>query len=248
MTSGAEGDVPWWKAAKAKSLQRKAAIANTGAAQIGDSFLIVTEGTVTEPTYFALLTHDLQLSTVKVKVIPGNHSHPPHVIQTAADEVKNLAKRAKKNQVGIDGVKKYDHVWAVIDTDVATREGIWNDVEQKARDLKVQLAHSTPCFEYWLLLHLKMTMRGDLIDGDSAKAAFRQELDADYSTNEKIAGSALEMILEKWPIAAQNAAQVRHHHQTGGTPIPANPSTEVDLLVTALNDSAQAHNRAKPNP
>jgi hypothetical protein len=120
---------------------------------------------VTEPVYFELLRESLQLSTVTVKVIPGQHSDPRHVIQSAAKEVKALARRVKKKKVAVTELEKFDHVWAVIDTDVAMRQGFWNDVVQKARDLNVNLAHSTPCFEYWLLLHLRMTTRGDLIDG-----------------------------------------------------------------------------------
>jgi RloB-like protein/SWI2/SNF2 ATPase len=126
----------WWKA-KELSLKRKAAAAlRPACAQPGDSFLIVTEGTVTEPAYFDLLRSSLQLSTVTVKVIPGKHSDPRHVIQSAADEVKTLARRVKRKKVGVTELERFDHVWAVIDTDVATRADgtrtpFWNDVIQK---------------------------------------------------------------------------------------------------------------------
>jgi len=107
-------DVPWWKASKEQSLQRKAAAKKKAGAQPGDSFLIVTEGTVTEPTYPGLIRNSLQLSTVTVQVIPGKASDPRHVIDTANDTVKDLAQRAKKKQTAVDEVEKYDHVWAVI--------------------------------------------------------------------------------------------------------------------------------------
>lgn len=57
------GYVPdWWKAPKAASLERKKRAAQAGAtAKPGDTFLIVTEGTVTEPVYFEFLLQDLQL-------------------------------------------------------------------------------------------------------------------------------------------------------------------------------------------
>ena len=62
----------WWLEAKAASLERKRlAVAATALAKPGDAFLIVTEGTVTEPIYFDLLLRDLQLSVVRVKVQPG---------------------------------------------------------------------------------------------------------------------------------------------------------------------------------
>ena len=233
----------WWKA-KELSLKRKAAAAMRPAcANPGDSFLIVTEGTVTEPVYFELLRESLQLSTVTVKVMPGKASDPRHVIQSAADEVKKLARRVRQKNVAATELKSFDHVWAVIDTDVAIRLGYWNDVIQKARDLKVKLAHSTPCFEYWLLLHLKMTTRGDLINGDTAKRAFRDELGHEYSTNREITEQAFKSLIPRWPTAARNAQKVRQHHDDANTPSPADPSTEIDRIVSALNDSAPPHLR-----
>jgi hypothetical protein len=138
-------------------------------------------------------------------------------------------------------VKKFDQVWAVIDTDVATRQGFWNDVIQKSRDLKIRLAHSTPCFEYWLLLHLKMTTRSDLVDGTAAKKVFGDELGCAYSSSRNITKSVLDRIISNWPTAVRHARQVRQHHQAGNSPLPANPSTEVDLLCCALNDAALEH-------
>lgn len=239
-------NLPWYKA-KELSLQRKAAAAMRAAcAAAGDSFLIVTEGTVTEPVYFELLRESLQLSTVTVKVMPGKASDPRHVIQSAADEVKALARRVKKKKVAVTELESFDHVWAVIDTDVAVRQGFWNDVVQKARDLNVKLAHSTPCFEYWLLLHLKITTRADLVDGSAAKKAFRDELGQDYSTNREISEEAFKGLLSSWPTAVKNAQTVRKHHEDANTPIPANPSTEVDLLACAMNDSTPPHLRKIP--
>lgn len=238
--------LPWYKA-RELSLERRAQSALRAAfASPGDSFLIITEGTVTEPVYFELLRESMQLSTVTVKVIPGKHSDPRHVIQSAADEVKALARRVKKKKVAVTELEKFDHVWAVIDTDVATRQGFWNDVVQKARDLKIRLAQSTPCFEYWLLLHLSMTARGDLIDGDTAKRAFRAEFGRDYTTNRDTTVEAFKILLHDWPKAVKNAQQVRHHHTTGATPPPANPSTDVDSIVCALNDSQPPHLRKMP--
>lgn len=160
--------------------------------------------------------------------------------------VNDLKKRAKKNRLAVDEVKKYDHVWAVIDTDVAIREGFWNAVIQKADAKGVKLAHSTPCFEYWLLLHLKMTTRSDLVNGDAAKKVFKEELGRDYSTNRRVAEDAIASIQPQWPIAMTHAQQVRQGHKSAGTQSPANPSTEVDILACSMNDSAQPHNRKIP--
>ena len=207
------------------------------AASAGDAFLIVTEGKVTEPVYFNLLLRDLHLSTVRIKVQPGDASDPRRVILTAERLAKEQKINAKNSLLGINEPAKFDHVWAVVDTDVAVRNHIWNDVEQLAAARKVKLAHSTPCFEFWLLLHFGFTTRTDLVDGTAAKAAVKHALGRDYSTNEATAKQAIATFLSKWPEAVGHAERVRRHHEEAQTPKPANPSTEVDRLVRALNDS-----------
>ncbi len=235
----------WWLEAKATSLERKRrAVAASALAKPGDAFLIVTEGLVTEPVYFDLLLRDLQLSVVRIKVQPSDHSDPRHVIRTAEREAKDQLRKAKKGILGINEPAKFDHVWAVVDTDVAVRNHIWNDVQQLATAKKVTLAHSTPCFEFWLLLHLVgFTTRADMMDGDAAKSAVKQALGRDYSTNEETAKETIATFVSKWPEAVGAAERVRRHHQDAATPQPANPSTEVDRLVRAMNDSAPGHLR-----
>jgi hypothetical protein len=235
----------WWLEAKAASLERKRrTVAAAGLAKPGDAFLIVTEGTVTEPVYFDLLLRDLQLSIVRIKVQPGDASDPRHVIRTAEREAKEQVRKARKGVLGINEPPKFDHVWAVVDTDVAVRNQIWNDVYQLAIAKKVTLAHSTPCFEFWLLLHLvDFTTRADLVNGDAAKSAVKNALGRDYSTNEETAKEAIATFISKWPESVGHAEQVRRHHRNAATPQPANPSTEVDRLVRAMNDSAPEHLR-----
>lgn len=235
----------WWLEAKAASLERKRRVVTTAAlAKPGDAFLIVTEGTVTEPIYFDLLLRDLQLSVVRIKVQPGDASDPRHVIRTAEREAKAQVRKAKKGVLGINEPAKFDHVWAVVDTDVAVRNHIWNDVRQLAIAKKVALADSTPCFEFWLLLHLLgFTTRADLVNGAAAKSAVKHALGRDYSTNAETAREAIATLIAKWPESIGYAEQVRRHHRDAATPQPANPSTEVDRLVRAMNDSAPEHLR-----
>jgi len=244
MTDACGYDPDWWKAAKAASVvrQRRAAVP-CATAQPGDAFLIVTEGRVTEPVYFDFLLANLKLHAVRVKVMPGRASDPRHVIETAANEVKEQLRKYRKGLLAITEPAKFEHVWAVIDTDVAVRMGYWNDVKQLAAARKVRLAYSTPCFEYWLLLHLLDTTRGDLVDGDAAKHAVKQELGRDYSTNEETACEVMPLFMPHWQQAVLRAQRVRKLHVDAATPEPANPSTEVDRLVQALNDSAPDYTR-----
>ena len=237
-------ETPWWQIAKAQSLERKAKQASTlSNVQAGDAFLIVTEGRVTEPVYFELLRSDLQGSAIQIRVVPGTHSASQYVIETAARAAKNQLRKAKRGQLSIREPAKFDHVWAVIDTDVAVRDGFWNEVETLARSRNVKLAYSTPCFEFWLLLHIRGFTTGPLLDGESAKRAVGQELKSNYSTNEKVARQALQTLIDKWPDAVGNGDKVREFHISAATPLRANPSTEVCALVRALNDSVPEHQR-----
>jgi hypothetical protein len=239
MSEDAAYNPNWWLEAKAASLERKRRVV---AASAGDAFLIVTEGKVTEPVYFNLLLRDLHLSTVRIKVQPGDASDPGHVIRTAERLANEQKRKQKKGLLANNEPAKFDHVWAVVDTDAAVRNNFWNDVLQLATAKKVKLAHSTPCFEYWLLLHLTYTTAG-LIDGTAAKAAVKHALGRDYSTNEATAKEAIATFLQKWPEAVGHAEKVRRHHEGAQTPKPANPSTEVDRLARALNDSAPEYRR-----
>lgn len=238
-------DPDWWKKPRDESLERKeaAVVVASETAQAGDTILIVTEGTVTEPVYFELLLPSLELTQVTVKVMPGRASHPRHVIASAAHEGVEQRNRARRGELGNREPAKFDQVWAVIDTDVAVRENIWLDVAELAKGLGVKLAHSTPCFEYWLILHHERTTRGDLNDGDAAKSALKHLLSRDYSTNRETAREAIGGFIEGWPDATKNAEWVNHYHTDAGTPDPANPSTNVCSLVRALNDTAPRHLR-----
>ena len=123
---------------------------------------------------------------------------------------------------------------------MATRHNQWNEVTNLAKSKKVQLAYSTPCFEYWVLLHLKYTTR-PIEDGESAKKLIEETFGQPYSTNEDETKQAFQQIIVNWPEAVKRAKRVREHHEAGGTDIPANPSTEVDHLVQLLNNAAPLH-------
>lgn len=237
-----ESDQAWWLEAAASSLERKRAKskAESALAQPGDSFLIVTEGKVTEPVYMSLLRSYLQLPAVQIKIAPGDASDPRHVIRSAAREKKEHSQRAKKGHLGAAEPSRYDHVWAVIDTDVAVRNGIWNDVSQLAARSKVKLAHSTPCFEYWILLHLHYTT-APLVDGDAAKTAVRRALQNDYCTNREVTERTFSGLIPNWQAAQACAERVRKFHLDAGTPLPADPSTDVDLLVRSLYEALPPH-------
>ncbi len=235
-------DLPWWKEEAARSILRKAAARRMeSGVNPGDSFLIVTEGTVTEPLYFQCLRDEMKLSVVEIHVQPGDGSHPLKVIDTAVRLAKERKADMSKHRENQSFSKtSFDHVWAVIDTDVATRNGIWDQVKAAAAAGNVSLAPSTPCFEYWLLLHLSCST-APLMDGAAAKAALKTAgFDCAASATAEVSVPGL---IPHWPQAVKHAERVRKHHLDGRTPDPANPSTAVDFLLRALDDSLPVSRR-----
>jgi hypothetical protein len=119
-------------------------------------FVIASEGTETEPAYFtALEAHILQTPelnrVVRVEVLSrrdkgDTHSDPKQIIELLDEFKKNHA------------LKSDDELWLLIDRDhrqSATEKRKIADIQQLCKQKGYQFCISTPCFELWLLLHLK---------------------------------------------------------------------------------------------
>lgn len=108
--------------------------------------VVATEGEKTEPQYFTdLISRDYyENSRVHVHVIRrGSHSSAPkHVIDALNDFRREYR------------LKGGDELWMVIDTDSWPEEQL-SDVATKCQQKGYRLAVSNPCFELWLLLHVK---------------------------------------------------------------------------------------------
>lgn len=105
-------------------------------------FIVASEGTKTEPQYFAAL--DCQRAVVKVECLKGKHqSAPPRVLQRM------------KRRLGKENLRSSDEAWLVVDKDQWTDEQLeqlhgWS----KCAD-NYGFALSNPNFEYWVLLHFE---------------------------------------------------------------------------------------------
>ncbi|MCX6902551.1 MAG: RloB family protein [Verrucomicrobia bacterium] len=204
----------------------------------GDSFLIVTEGEVTERRYFESLRETLQVNPVTVRVVHPSCTDAKGLVQAARDARDDVAERRRRCQAGNTEVAGYDHVWVLFDTDVPARQGQLGPALDLARKEGIRVGHSTPSVELWLLLHFR-DRPGPLLNSADAKRAVAEAWGQHYD-------KSAETFLKLWPAlrpnipaAVNRAIQVREYHQKGETPSPANPSTEVDLLVRALDASVQ---------
>lgn len=109
-------------------------------------FLIVCEGTQTEPEYFREMRH-LERSLIDLTISPGG---VPKTLFERAVEMKKTASADARRQE--DENRKYDHVWCVFDVD---EHPLVPETQQQARDNGIEVALSNPSFELWALLHFR---------------------------------------------------------------------------------------------
>ena len=134
------------KARTADKLER-----TTKARAQSQRFLIVCEGTKTEPNYFSELVSSLGIRPQTVKIAPNNGSSPDRIVSHALKLYEDDALCGDS----------FDKVFCVFDRDTHTT---FDAAVQRIHDLKeakkscpFEAITSSPCFEYWLLLHFGFT-------------------------------------------------------------------------------------------
>ncbi|MCP2333134.1 MULTISPECIES: RloB family protein [Actinoalloteichus] len=168
--------------------------------------LVVTEGKVTEPTYLTELRRRLRATGVSVSVVPGKHSDPSRVVDTARTQRDN-AKRAGE---------AFDSVWCVVDVD--DHRGLADAIRDASR-ARLKVAVSNPCFEIWLLWHCE-----DQTGAISSKA-LRKRVER-YLDGKRL--------LPTFPYGAWGEACRRAAMDNPAVP-PANPGSGVGELVIEMS-------------
>lgn len=102
--------------------------------------IVVSEGKLTEPDYLRALAKRHK-TLIEVKRGGGV---PMSLVDLAIEQKPR--KRSKDTNV----YDTDDEVWVIFDRDEHPR---YREAIQRARDAKVEVAYSNPCFELWLALH-----------------------------------------------------------------------------------------------
>jgi hypothetical protein len=219
----------------------------TNRVEPGSAILVVTEGVNTEPAYFQRIRERFAAPTVELVPHGAGRGDP----RALADEALRLKKERKKKmrdrKLGINRLEDFDAIWIVFDTDVLQPQKLHDGIAY-ARSKGLHIAYSEPCFEFWLLLHQKFTT------ASMAKCAnvipFLKEFLGwkNYSRDGKKKSEVLtfmESLVTKEQVktAVAHAEQVRNYHEQGGTPFPANPSTDVDHLIQAIDEAVSPANK-----
>lgn len=189
-------------------------------------YLIVCEGTKTEPHYFRELLDDLTIRGQLVRIAPNAGVSPDRVVAHALALYDGDAASGDA----------YDTVYCVFDRD---RHTTFDAAVQRTKALSAAgkplvAITSTPCFEIWLLLHFGYTAQpfhpaGKKSVGDQVVAALKAKKGfGKYGKGQKGVYAQLKGGLAD---ALDNADQLRRHCAATGS---VNPATDVDKLVLAL--------------
>lgn len=176
--------------------------------EVRKRFLIVCEGTETEPNYFR------------------SFPVPKEVI-----DIKGIGKSPKKIIEEADSINQngdYDRVWCVFDRDSWTPEE-FNLAIQTGKKKGFQMAYSNEAFELWYLLHFQFVNTG------ISRKQYGKKLDSVLGESyQKNSDNMYEKLQYKQSTAIKNAENLLKQYDPPN-PVKDNPSTTVHLLVQELN-------------
>lgn len=188
-------------------------------------YLIVCEGSKTEFNYFRDLRTDLGIDAKQVQIPQNSGNTPDRILDHAL---------ALYDEDALSG-DAYDKVYCVFDRDT---HSTFDVTVQRIKDLKsvrrskpFEAITSTPCFEFWLLLHFGYTdaafhPAGKRSVGDNAVAALKKK--SGFAAYDKGKQGIYAQLKPKLPDAIKHAQKLREESIKNRT---MNPATNVDILV-----------------
>ena len=183
---------------------------------------IVCEAAKTEPAYFSALVRDFDLPNVSIPSPKRGQWGPAGITTTIRQESEQDSDP--------------DEIWCVLDHDERDteiedfRSWLGQLSSREAGAAEVRAAISTPCFEYWLLLHFTFTDRPfqGTPGGPSACQQVIRALETYLKGYRESDASTYERCRELLPTAIQNSKR--------GGRSEGSPSTNVGKLVERLQE------------
>lgn len=201
---------------KARKLGR-----GTATRSVKATFRIYTEGEATEPEYIDILKRlpEIAESASIGITIEESGATPMRLVESACSD---------KRRTDLD----IDHFWCVFDVESPQNHPYLNEACQKARDNKISLAISNPCFEIWLILHHKDFSK--YVSTDEA-VSIRKSLD-----ESELKHLDADLYRPLIPQAVRRAQHLQTKHKGDGTEFPEdNPSSTFDTLISILKKTAE---------
>lgn len=186
--------------------------------------LIVCEGGVTEAGYFRDLRAAFRNPLVEVE-IDYKGGVPKTLVERAAERKKAAEREARSRR---DDFLRYDEVWCVFDIDEHPH---LPDARQQARDNRIDLAVSNPCFELWALLHFQE--QTSHLERRDARNRLKRHL-PDYEK-----ALPFERLKPGYLEAVTRAHELERRCEADGEP-GRNPSTGVHRLTEQIRRGGKA--------
>lgn len=176
------------------------------------TFLIVCEGTKTEPNYFR--SFEVLSAKVEIRGTGRNTLSLVHYAERILDERD----------------EEFDEVWLVFDKDSFSSVSFNNAVFfcQAHHDEGFRVAYSNEAFELWYLLHFELITKP--ISRFNYNAMLSKRMKAYYKKN---LPNMYQQLLSRQPLAIENAKLL--YEKRSNSPAKDNPSTTVFQLVEELN-------------
>ncbi|MEE4999826.1 RloB family protein [Pseudomonas alliivorans] len=206
--------------AKAKDLQRK-----LPRRQRYEKVLIVCEGGKTEPLYFTEVKDHYEIDTANIRISGDCGAAPISVVSHGE------ALYAEESKYG----EPFDKVFCVFDRD---QHESFEEALNKIKTLKpagvFNAIYTTPCFEFWLLLHFTFTSAPFVSDGRFSSGALAlRELQNYLPDYTKGATDIFSALINQLGTAHAYAEQLEAESRRTGS---KNPYTNVQTLLSYLKN------------
>jgi hypothetical protein len=189
--------------------------------RIRKTLLVFCEGERTEPEYLSALKLEpsvREVAAVDIRVAQANSGAVPLTLVERAVDARSKA---------VSENDEIDEFWCVFDVEWPVNHPNLAKAIALAKKHKISLAVSNPCFEVWLILHLKEI--GAWLDNDQAEK-LRHQLD--NSINKSLDPATYMPHVAK---ATSRAVKLDERHQRNGTSFPNdNPSSGMHRLIASV--------------
>jgi RloB-like protein len=206
-------------------------------------FLIVCEDSNVEPYYFDTFRDKFPKETFFLKTVGAGRSTKGVVEQSLKE----------KEALSVESNKNVDEVWAVFDKDDADKVAAtienFNEAFELAGINKIHIAYSNEVFELWLLLHYQNISHAKPVPRQEIYQLLEDKIKKHPAYTQYIykhgSTSVIDVLLKTGneQKAIERAASLLAAHN-GTTPINANPSTTVHILVRRLRELIEYYNYA----
>ncbi|CAG0983757.1 MAG: hypothetical protein MPEBLZ_03878 [Candidatus Methanoperedens nitroreducens] len=193
-----------------KTLSRK-----VGGRERRKKYVIVCEGTETEPIYFK--KYRTRYDNLEVIIPNARCTDPKNLVDFCRESIEHYP---------LD-LKNGDIIWCVFDWDNNKQEAIFTAF-RKAKNVKLCL--SNPSYELWYLLHF--VDRFSKLNNDELKEKLERHI-PNYKKNKDY----FELLESKRESAISRAKRLNEMHEKKGTDlksVDSNPSTQVFKIVEEL--------------